>query len=47
MEMIPWIRTFICRIVKLNFSNRTVENEFKADVKKLYEMYGLTGGEEE
>ena len=44
-ELIPWIRTFICRIEKLNFSNRTIENKFKKDVEKLYEIYGLTGGE--
>lgn len=41
-EMIPWIRTFICRIVKLNFSNRTLENEFKNDLKKMYEIYGVS-----
>lgn len=45
-EMLPWIRTFICRITKLNFSNRTVENRFKADLLKMYEMYGMDGGEE-
>lgn len=45
MEMIPWIRTFICRIVKLNFSNRTAENQFKADLGTMYSMYGLDGGE--
>lgn len=26
VEMLPWIRTFICRITKMNFSNRTAEN---------------------
>ena len=45
MEMIPWIRTFICRIIKLNFSNRTAENHFKADLGEMYSMYGLVGGE--
>ena len=40
-EMIPWIRTFICRIVKMNFSNRTVENRFKEDLKAMYKMYGI------
>lgn len=40
-EMIPWIRTFISRITKMNFSNRTVENTFKGDLKKMYEMYGI------
>ena len=46
VEMIPWIRTFICRIVRLNFSNRTVENQFKADLDTMYSMYGLSGGGE-
>ncbi len=46
MEMIPWIRTFICRIEKLNFSNRTAENQFKQDLEQMYKMYGLTGGEQ-
>ncbi len=40
-EMIPWIRTFICRIVQMNFSNRTVENRFKEDLKAMYKMYGI------
>lgn len=44
-EMAPWIRTFICRIVQMNFSNRTVENRIKNDILKLYEAYGI-GGEE-
>ena len=41
-EMIPWIRTFICRIVKLNFSNRTIENQFKKDLDAMYRMYGIS-----
>jgi len=40
-ELIPWIRTFICRIVRLNFSNRTVENQFKKDLEAMYRMYGI------
>ena len=40
-EMIPWIRTFICRIVKMNFSNRTIENQFKQDLEAMYRMYGI------
>lgn len=44
-EMVPWIRTFICRITYLNFSNRTIENQFKRDVEQMYRLYGV-GGEE-
>ncbi|MBE6690412.1 MAG: WYL domain-containing protein [Ruminococcaceae bacterium] len=40
-EMVPWIRTFICRIVQMNFSNRTVENLFKADLEAMYRIYGI------
>ncbi len=40
-EIIPWIRTFICRITELHFSNRTLENQFKSDIEKMYRMYGI------
>jgi hypothetical protein len=40
-EMIPWIRTFICRITEMHFSNRTVENHFKADLEAMYRLYGI------
>lgn len=43
-EMLPWIRTFISRITKMNFSDRTAENKFKADIQEMYRMYGLDGG---
>lgn len=40
-EMIPWIRTFICRIISLNFSNRTIENQFKQDILDMYALYQI------
>ncbi len=43
-EMIPWIRTFICRIESINFSNRAVEEKFKNDLEDTYRIYGI--GEE-
>ncbi len=46
-ELIPWIRTFICRITRLNFDNRTVENRFKQDMEEMYRMYGVNGGDGE
>lgn len=46
-EMLPWIRTFISRITRMNFSNRTVENKFKADIQEMYRMYGLDGGNDD
>lgn len=45
-EMLPWIRTFLCRITKMNFSNRTAENRFKEDVREMYRMYGIGGDED-
>lgn len=44
-ELIPWIRTFICRITDLNFSNRGIENRFRNDIRKMYEIYGIKDGE--
>ncbi len=44
-EMIPWIRTFIGRIIQLDFSDRTLENMLRSDIEKMYEIYGI-GGEE-
>ena len=44
-EMLPWIRTFICRITRLNFSNRTLENRFKKDLQEMYRLYGIDGGD--
>lgn len=40
-EMIPWIRTFICRITELNFSNKVLEKRFKSDIEKMYKIYGI------
>lgn len=45
-EMLPWIRTFLCRITRMNFSNRTAENRFKEDVREMYRMYGIGGDED-
>ncbi len=40
-ELIPWIRTFICRIVQMNFSNKEQERIFKKDLTTMYRMYGI------
>ncbi len=40
-ELAPWIRSFICRIVDLRFSNRTVENRIRNDIREMYRMYGV------
>lgn len=44
-EIIPWIRTFICRITELHFSNKAFENQFKSDIEKMYSMCGIEEAE--
>ncbi len=38
-ELVPWIRTFICRIESIHFSNPKNQKRFFEDFEKLYEMY--------
>ena len=45
-ELVPWIRTFICRIVTIHFSNQKLEEQFKRDINAMYRLYGLDGGYE-
>ncbi len=40
-EMIPWVRTFICRITSLSMSDEALERRFKHDIKLMYQMYGI------
>lgn len=39
-EMLPWIRTFIGRIEKLECSNPEVVRKFYEDLERMYAMYG-------
>ncbi len=41
IELVPWIRTFICRITQMDFSNRKVENQLKSDIEETYKIYGI------
>ena len=43
-ELVPWIRTFLCRITGLCFSNKALEAQFRNDIKDMYTLYGLEGG---
>lgn len=45
-EMVPWIRTFICRITELSFSNKALERQFRRDIEKMYRMYGIEEADE-
>ena len=44
-ELIPWIRTFICRITDISVSDKALEMQFKKDLQAMYEMYRLEGEE--
>ena len=46
-ELIPWIRTFICRITDIRFSNPTLAAQFRSDIDEMYALYGLGGGDTE
>ncbi|MDU5335176.1 hypothetical protein [Enterococcus sp.] len=39
--MEPWLRTWIGRIVQVNSTNRTWENQFWLDIEALNQLYGL------
>lgn len=43
-EMIPWIRTFLCRIVDIHFSDAETGKLFRDDVRAMYAMYGIEEG---
>lgn len=40
-ELVPWIRTFICRIEEIHFSDKELEDQFKKDIKEMYLLYGI------
>ena len=40
-ELIPWIRTFICRITEIEFSNKELEKQFKRDMEGIYKLYDI------
>ena len=45
-ELIPWIRTFICRITEIHISNEKLEEKFREDMHAMYALYGLEDGDE-
>ncbi len=42
-EVVPWMRTFICRITAYHFSDRHLEEQFGEDLRQMYALYGLEG----
>ncbi len=47
MELLPWVRTFLCRIAHFECTSPGVESRFQADLERMYRMYGVEGGEAE
>ena len=45
LEVLPWVRTFICRISRFECSDREVETRFREDLERMYRMYGTDGPE--
>ncbi len=43
MELLPWIRTFLCRITSIHFSNKALEHTFYEDLKQMCHQYGIIG----
>lgn len=44
-ELVPWIRTFICRIHDIHFSNAKLEAQFHKDIEDMYTLYNIGGDE--
>lgn len=44
-ELVPWIRSFICRIVEIKSSNKELEKQLQDDLEKMYQLYDLGGAE--
>ena len=40
-RQLTWIRSFICRITYINFSNKEIENQLREDLNAMYRLYGL------
>jgi len=44
-EMLPWIRTFLCRITSLEMTDTESKEKFLTDIRKLADIYGVGGDE--
>ena len=40
-ELVPWIRTFLCRITSIHFSNPAVDRRVREDIAAMNRLYGL------
>lgn len=46
-ELVPWMRTFVCRITSFGFSNKELEKRFREDIDEMYEIYGIEDGDKQ
>ena len=46
-ELVPWMRSFICRITEYRFSNKELEEQFSRDLDEMYALYGIGEGGED
>lgn len=44
-EIVPWVRTFICRITDIKFTDKKLQKQYEEDIEKMYSLYNI-GGEE-
>ena len=42
-ELVPWIRTFICRITDFRFSDEGLQKQFADDIEAMCRLYGVSG----
>ena len=40
-ELIPWMRTFLCRMTEYSFSNPALQKRFTEDIHAMYRLYGI------
>lgn len=44
-EIVPWIRTFLCRITEIHFSDQALEEKFRNDIDDMMRLYFPEGGD--
>ncbi len=44
-EIVPWIRTFLCRITEIHFSDQALEEQFRNDIDDMMRLYFPEGGD--
>lgn len=46
-EMMPWIKTFIGRIISFESNNEGLQTKYQRDMEQMMRMYGISDNEEE